>query len=114
MLQCAGGSGPGRVVRVNGEYRIEGFAEDLAGLTEAIPVLQKRLSLAVQAEQAHERRAIQRLYANTSVRQLQRDGIVLLQLSAKRDSDLFRQIVWRFYTKQSQELPYHRRVEKPA
>lgn len=75
-----------------------------------VPALQQRLMAGVQAEQAEEQTAIRKLYAASSLRQLQRDGIVLLQLQATPSHVLYSSMVWRFSLAggKGRDLPYHR------
>jgi hypothetical protein len=61
----------------------------------------------VQSEQEQEQTAIKKLYAASSMRQLQKDGIVLLQLQARPSHVLYSNMVWRF-SLASRDLPYHR------
>lgn len=84
-----------------------------------VPALQQRLTAGVQAEQEQEAAALKRLYATSTLRSLQRDGIVLLGLAATPSHVLYSSMVWRFSLaagglKQQQQrqggggLPYHR------
>lgn len=65
----------------------------------------------VQAEQQQEQAAIKKLYAAGSLRQLQKDGVVLLQLQAAPSHVLYSSMVWRFSPGgggRPRDLPYHR------
>lgn len=82
----------------------------LAAMHHLVPALQQRLMSAVQAEQEQEQLAIKKLYQADSLRQLQRDGLVLLQLHATPSHVLYRSMVWRFRVsgQPGKDLPYHR------
>ena len=83
-------------------------------LGSLVPALQKRLTAGVQSEQEQEQAAMKKLYAAGSLRQLQRDGIVLLQLQASPSHVLYSSMVWRFSLGDSRgsargrDLPYHK------
>lgn len=74
--------------------------------------LQQRLTAGVQAEQEQEQTAIRKLYAAGTLRTLQKDGVVLLQLRATPSHVLYSSMVWRFSLSvrggQGSGLPYHR------
>lgn len=67
-----------------------------ADLGTLLPVLQARLTAGVQAEQEQEQAAIRRLYAASTLRSLQRDGIVLLRLQAAPSHVMYSSMVWKF------------------
>jgi hypothetical protein len=77
-----------------------------------VPALQQRLKAGVQAEQEQEQAAIRKLYAAGTLRTLQKDGVVLLQLQATPSHVLYSSMVWRFSLSarggQVSGLPYHR------
>jgi hypothetical protein len=80
-----------------------------------VPALQQRLRSAVEAEQQHEAAAIKALYARSSLNKLERDGLVLLRLTAAPHTVLYSSMVWRFSLawqqhaeQQQQLLPTHR------
>lgn len=84
-----------------------------ADLGTLLPALQARLIAGVQAEQEQEQAAIRRLYAASTLRSLQRDGIVLLRLQAAPSHVLYSSMVWKFSLvgrggAPGRDLPYHR------
>ncbi|GIL63680.1 hypothetical protein Vafri_17705 [Volvox africanus] len=104
------------MVRTAAERPAVELAESVSDLPVTIQQLQARLEAAVHAEQESELRALRALYASGSLRQLQREGIVLVGLAAVEGGRLYRSTLWRFSLMQKKSasttaapcLPYHK------
>lgn len=73
------------------------------------PPLQERLRAAIQAEQVHEAAALRALYSAGNLSRLQREGLVLVGLTAAPHSLLFSSMVWELRPgRGAAELGYHR------
>ncbi|GLC68768.1 hypothetical protein PLESTF_000734600 [Pleodorina starrii] len=90
------GAAAAAMVRAAAERPARELAQAVSDLPATIPELQARLEAAVQAEQESELRALRALYASGSLRQLQREGVVLVGLTAAEAGRLYRSTLWRF------------------
>lgn len=100
---------PRIVWTAEGVWKLEGHEQDLKDLMISTPKLQARLAGGVRAEQEHEQKEVAKLYKGgpEALSRLQKDGVLLLDLTAKPSGLLYRQQLWRFSNAQG-NLPYHK------
>lgn len=92
-----------------GQWEMQGFQPDLQAVQQALPALQSRLTSGVNAEKAHERQLLQRLYATSRLHHLRKEGLVVTDLVGRPESTLYSSAVWKMSMRGKKELlPYHR------
>ena len=67
-----------------------------SSMAEAATIIRKRLELCVMAEAQEQQEQLEKAYSRASDKQLLREGIALVDLTAKASGRLYGDLVWRF------------------